>query len=45
MKKRADTWPELMQFEHSLEQFWAAYTEACKMVLCLNCTMLLRCAG
>ena len=35
LKNRVDTWVALMQFEHTLEQFWAAYTEADKTVLCL----------
>jgi hypothetical protein len=35
LKDRVDTWVELMQFEHTLEQFWQAYTEADKTVLCL----------
>lgn len=35
LKNRVDTWVELMQFEHTLEQFWALYTEADKTVLCL----------
>jgi hypothetical protein len=35
LKNRVDTWVELMQFEHTLEQFWAVYTDADKTVLCL----------
>lgn len=35
LKNRVDTWVELMQFEHTLEQFWAVYTDSDKTVLCL----------
>jgi hypothetical protein len=36
LKNRVDTWVELMQFEHTLEQFWEAYTNADKTVVCLS---------
>ena len=36
LKNRVDTWVELMQFEHTLKQFWEAYTAADKTVLCLS---------
>lgn len=35
LKNRVDTWVELMQFEHTLKQFWNVYTDADKTVVCL----------
>lgn len=36
LKNRADTWVQLMQFEHSEDEFWEVFHEADKTVLCLK---------